>query len=112
MCFEMDLIQTAAEEAIPFCPPLLDLLVTFEPIQPELRPQSTHVYTPIDRDNIGRLRLIVIKEGKFESHPPEKGRVGMSYSDYEGDSEVEEEEEVVQVEEKAVKDMVMFCKYG
>lgn len=35
----------------------------------------------------------------------------MSYSDYEGDSEVEEEEGE-KVEEKAVKDMVMYCKYG
>lgn len=35
----------------------------------------------------------------------------MSYSDYEGDSEVEEEAGE-QVEEKTVKDMVQYCKYG
>lgn len=37
----------------------------------------------------------------------------MSYSDYEEDSEVEiEVEGGEEVEEKSVKDMVTFCKYG
>lgn len=36
----------------------------------------------------------------------------MSYSDYEEDSEVEAEEEEEEPEDKAVKEMVIFCKYG
>ncbi len=34
----------------------------------------------------------------------------MSYSDYEEDSDVELEPD--HVEDKAVKDMVIYCKYG
>jgi hypothetical protein len=36
----------------------------------------------------------------------------MSYSDYEEDSEVELEEDAEQKEEKVMKDMVIYCKYG
>lgn len=36
----------------------------------------------------------------------------MSYSDYEEESEVELEPDEDEKDEKAVKDMVNYCKYG
>lgn len=36
----------------------------------------------------------------------------MSYSDYEEDSEVEVGKDEEEEEDKAVKDMVIYCKYG